>query len=78
MRDLITSGVRTAVQVGVAALVAWLAQFGIDVDEQALEVVLFSVTTGVVTIALNWAQQKIPYLGRILSLGLAKTGPTYN
>jgi uncharacterized membrane protein (DUF441 family) len=78
MRDLITSGVKTAVQVAVAAVVAWLTKVGIDVDSVALEAVLFSVATGVVAVALNWVSVKLPVVGRILSLGLAKSGPSYS
>lgn len=77
MRDLITSGVRTAVQVAVAAIVGWLAQFGIDVPTEALGTVLFAIATGVVTIALNWLQSKFSWIGAILSLGLSRSTPSY-
>ncbi len=78
MRDLITSGVKTAVQVGVAAVVAWAANIGVNIDSVALEAVLFSVSVGVVTVALNWVSGKVPIVGTVLSFGLAKTGPSYN
>ena len=77
MRDMIIAGVRTAVQVGVAATVAWAAKLGLDIDSVALEAFLFSVTTGVITIALNWLQAKLPWLGTILSFGLSGSTPTY-
>lgn len=77
MRDMIIAGVRTAVQVGVAAAVAWAAKLGLDVDGVALEAFLFSVTTGVVTIILNWLQAKFPFLGNLLSLGLSSNTPSY-
>lgn len=77
MRDVLTAGVRTGIQVAVAAIVAWLTQRGIEVDEQALEIALFSVATGVITMLLNVAQAKFPILGVILSLGLSKSTPTY-
>lgn len=30
-----------------------------------------------VTLVLNWAQQRLPWLGKILSLGLSGSGPSY-
>ncbi len=78
MRDLITSGVKTAVQVGVAAAVAWATQLGFDIDSVALEAALFSIVTGVVAFGLNWLTVKWPAVGTVLSLGLANTGPTYS
>ncbi len=77
MRDLITSGVKTAVQVAVAAVVAWAASAGIDLDSAVLEAALFSVSTGVVAFVLNWAGQKFPIVNSILSFGLASNSPTY-
>lgn len=77
MRDILTAGVRTAVQVAVAAIVATLANLGLDVDGVALEALLFSVATGLVTIVLNWLQTKLPWLGTVLSLGLSKSTPSY-
>lgn len=77
MRDVITAGVRTAVQVAVAAIVAWALKLGIEVDSVALEAALFSVATGLVTVGLNLLQQKLPWLGSVLSLGLSRSTPTY-
>ncbi len=77
MRDLITSGVRTAVQVSVAAIVAWAFSLGFEVDAVALEAVLFALITGLVAFVLNWATVKWPFVGRVLSFGLTKTSPTY-
>jgi len=77
MRDLITSGVKTAVQVGVAATVAWAANLGIDIDSVALEAALFSIVTGLVAFGLNWLTVKWPLVGQVLSFGLTKAGPTY-
>jgi hypothetical protein len=74
---MITAGVRTAVQVAVAAVVAWALNLGLNIDAVALEAVLFSIATGAVTIVLNWLSEKIPFLGQILSLGLSKSTPTY-
>ena len=77
MRNLIISGVKTAVQVAVAALVAWATQLGIDLDTAALEVALFSVVTGAVTIALNWLSAKWPIVGKVLSFGLTSGTASY-
>lgn len=77
MRDMIIAGVRTAVQVGVAAVIAWAANLGLDVDGAALEAFLFSVAVGLVTVVLNWLQAKFPFLGNILSLGLSSRTPSY-
>jgi hypothetical protein len=63
--------------VGVAAAVAWAANLGLDIDGAALEAFLFSVTTGVVTIALNWLSVKVPFIGQIFSLGGILPNPTY-
>lgn len=77
MRDVIIAGVRTAVQVGVAASVAWATNLGLDIDGAALEAFLFSVTTGVVTMVLNYVSVKVPFIGTLLSLGLSRSTPTY-
>ncbi len=77
MRDMIIAGVRTAVQVAVAAIVAWALNLGLNIDAVALEAALFSVVTGVVTIGLNWLSAKVPFIGSILSLGGVLPNPTY-
>jgi hypothetical protein len=79
MRDLITTGVKTAVQVVVAALITWLASLGIDIAEMqlAVETALFAVVSGLVAIGLNWVGQKIPFVNRLLSLGLTKESASY-
>ena len=78
MRDLVTAGVRTTVQVIVAAVVAWLLRLGIEVDAQALEGVLFAVATGLVSFLLNWLGRKFPIVNKIISLGLSGGGPGYS
>ena len=45
--------VKTAVQVAVAAVVAWAAHLGIDFDSVAFEAAPFSIPTGVVAFGLN-------------------------
>jgi hypothetical protein len=79
MRNLITSGVKTAVQVGVAALITWLASLGIDLGEMelALEATVFAVVSGLVAVALNWIGQKVPLVNRLLSLGLTDNTVNY-
>lgn len=77
MRDLITSGVKTAVQVAVAATVAWAAQLGFDIDSVALEAGLFSVVAGLVAFGLNALSAKWPIVGKVLSLGLTSSTATY-
>ncbi len=77
MRDLITSGIKTAVQVAVAAAVAWGAQLGFDIDSVALEAGMFSVVTGLVAFALNWLSVRWPIVGRVLSFGLTSGTPSY-
>lgn len=80
MRNLIISGVKTAVQVVIAALIAWLASVGIDISDQAaqaLETGVFAVATGVIALALNWAGQKWPIVNRIISLGISNQTATY-
>lgn len=77
MRDLITSGVKTAVQVAVAAIVAWVAQLGFDIDAVALEAGLFALVTGLVAVVLNALATKWPIVGRVLSLGLTSSTPSY-
>lgn len=79
MRDLITAGIKTAVQLAVSAFVAWLLNFGIDIGGQAeaLSTALFAVATGVVAAILNWLGQKFPIINKIVSLGLSSSSATY-
>lgn len=79
MKDLITSGTKTAVQLGVAAFVAWLLQLGIDVgaQSQALETGAFAIATGVVGGLLNWLGRKFPIVNKIVSLGLSNSSASY-
>ncbi len=77
MRDLITSGVKTAVQVAVAATVAWATQLGFDIDAVFLEAVLFAIVTGLVAFVLNGVAAKWPIVGRGLSFGLTSSTPSY-
>lgn len=77
--NLITSGIKTGVQLGVASFVGWLFQFGIDIgaQTQALETALFAITTGVVAVVLNWLGQKFPIINKIASLGLSSNTASY-
>lgn len=76
-RDLLTAAVRTAVQGLAGWAVYQLARLGVTVDAVALEGLLFAVATGAVTLLLRWAETQLPWLPRLLSLGLSTTGPTY-
>lgn len=76
-RDLLTAAVRTAVQ-GLAGWAVYeLAERGIQLDQMALEGLLFAAATGAATLLLRWLETQLPWLPRILSLGLSTTGPTY-
>ena len=84
MRDVITSGVKTAVQVAVSAafvwaapVLDWLAGVGVEVDRSAVEAVAFAVVTGLVTSVLNWAGRRWPVVNLVLSLGMTRGGPSY-
>jgi hypothetical protein len=77
MRDAIIAGVRTAVQAGVGAVIAWAANLGLDIDGVALEAFAFSAIVGVVTIVLNKLQDQFAWLGPVLSLGFKSGTPTY-
>ncbi len=78
MRQYIIAAVRTGMQALAALIVAWLINFDIMVDLDALSVVLIAVGVGVVTLVLRWLESKIPWLAMILSLGTTKSGPTYS
>lgn len=78
MRDTIIAVIRTMVQGAVAFIVAWLADYEILVNQEALEGVLFVVTVGVVTLVLNWLQAHLPWVGRIMSLGMSNDSPSYD
>lgn len=77
MRDLITAAVRTGVATIVTAAAAWLAGIGIDFDAGAWEVALSGLAVAVVNLVLNRLQQRWPWIGQIVSLGLSKSTPTY-
>lgn len=80
MRDLITSGVKTAVQIGVAAAISWLASIGIEVAGDAavaLQTAVFAVATGAVAAILNALGKRFPIVNKIVSLGLSETSATY-
>lgn len=77
IRDLITAGVKTGVQVAVAAGVAWLLNLGIEVDAVAVETAVFAVVTGAVTMVLNALGSKFPIVNTILSFGLSGNSASY-
>jgi hypothetical protein len=80
MRNWIISGVKTAVQVGVAAFVGWLTQRGINVTGEAavaLETGVFMVATGIVASLLNIAGERWPIVNRVVSLGISNQTAEY-
>lgn len=76
MKDSMIAAVRTGVQAIVGLLVSVPFIAGLDVARE-LESLLAAVAIAVVTLVLNWAQQRLPWLGKILSLGLSGSGPSY-
>lgn len=82
MRDQLIASIRTTMQglvtAGLAWLSAWLlSRFGIDVDLSGVVPAVVAIAIGFVTFALNWLQKKVPLIGRILSLGLSSSTPSY-
>jgi len=79
IKQAVISAVKTGVQVGVAALVAYLLQLGIDIGESAqyLETGVFMALSAVVAFVFNKLGEKFPVLNQIFSLGLTKSPPTY-
>jgi uncharacterized membrane protein HdeD (DUF308 family) len=69
--DFVLSMIRTWVPVAAGFIVAWLANYGFQVDSTALAVVLMGVATGGYYIVARFLEQIWPALGRILiSLGV--------
>ena len=81
MRDRIIAGVRTTVQTalagGSAALAATLLDKGVELDLSWLPLAGAAVAVGLTTMVLNWLEQKVPAVTKILSLGLSTSTPTY-
>lgn len=82
MRDQIIAAVRTTMQgvvtVAAASVSAWLlTKFGIDVDLTTVVPLVVVIALGVVTFVLNWLQERFPVIGKILSLGMSASGPSY-
>lgn len=79
IRQAVISAVKTGVQVGVAALVAYLLSLGIDIGEAAayLETGIFMLLSALVAFVFNKLGQRFPALNRVFSLGLTNSPPTY-
>lgn len=79
IKQALISAVKTGVQVGVGALVAYLLNLGIDIGDAAhyLETGLFMALVAVVTFVFNKLGEKFPWLNQVFSLGLTKAPPTY-
>lgn len=71
------AGIRTAVQAAVGFVLAWLATKGIVIDAVAIEGVVFSVVTGLAAAGLRWLEHRVPWLTRVMSLGLSSRKPVY-
>lgn len=76
MRDSVIAAVRTAVQSGITLGVIWLTARGIEVDP-AVEAGLLAIAIGLVTLALNELQERVPFVGKLLSLGITSNTPSY-
>lgn len=79
IRDTLIAGVKTAVQVGVAAALAWLLGQGIDLGEHAIaiESAVFAIATGLVSILLNKLGDVFPVIHRVMSFNLTNASPEY-
>ena len=80
MRDLITSGVKTAVQAAVSFGVTWLINFGVVIDPDAAATIqtgAFLLVMAIVTGALNALGKKFPIVNKIVSLGLSESTASY-
>lgn len=74
IRDLLASFVRTLVPTVVGLVLAWLATANIDIDSQALTVVIDGVFIGGYYALVRLLEQKFPWLGVLLGW---KMQPTY-
>lgn len=72
MNDQMKAGLKALVQ----GAVTWLAARGIDIDGAALEVVVYGLSFGIVTLATNLlvkvVAEKFPWLAKVFPL------PTYD
>jgi hypothetical protein len=76
LRDSIIAAVRTTVQTAIGTGVAYLAAQGITVDP-AVESAALVVIVGLVTLGLNELQKRVPFVGKLLSVGLSESTPSY-
>ena len=81
MLNAINAGIRTAVQSGVAFLIAWAgSSLGADLAEYsaAIEGFLFAVLTGVVALVLNKMGQRFEWMNKLMSLGFSGGAVEYS
>ena len=81
MLNAINAGIRTAVQSGVAFLIAWAGStLGADLAEYstALEGFLFALLTGAVALLLNKLGQKFEWINKLMSLGFSGGAVEYS
>ena len=71
------AGIRTAVQAGVGWTVAWFGTKNIAIDVVALEGVIFALVIGLVTAGLRLVERHVPWMSRVLSVGLSSRKAIY-
>jgi hypothetical protein len=77
LRQVIISAVRTGVQAAVGLAAAWLLQRGVDIDQDALLAAVDAGIIGAVTLLMRYAEEKLPVLRWVFSLGLTSAVPSY-
>jgi hypothetical protein len=63
----VTTLVRGLLAAPVAALVAWAAEHGVQLDGQLVGAVLAAVVTALVAGSVHWAEARWPALGRAVA-----------
>lgn len=56
---------RSMVKTAVAALVAWAAAKGIEIDEGSLVIVATGIAAGVLNLLSSWASRRWPWIARL-------------
>lgn len=77
VRDWIIAGVKTGSQVVVSLVIAAATSLNIGLDQDAVQSVVFALTTGGVAFLLNWAGSRYPLVARVLSFGMSASTADY-